>query len=638
MHKRDLAFLLALIVILFGIYWKTFNYDLIWDDESLFKHNLLFIEDHPISTAFKMGYFSDQARHPGTGPLLPARPRLHLHDRKQALGDRAFDAAPDQSAHLFLRPGCPLLFSQAPERISVFPRNRHASLRALSAQHGQHCLGRRAGRPPHVSVGGALLPVPRSLPQAAADVVPRPVLRELSPGRLLQGNVPSFFPLLVVYEAAKRKKITALYHLANLGILGVFFFVKNYILSLKNVKFVLRTAVGEDIRGVIGTLGYYFRTMVYPLRYNLFVPIQEAMKTFYVGLGVIAGLLMLFLLLGSLKDRRYLMPAVLLVVFTGAHVLLIFTNVFPFQIYSRYMMVSGLALIWILALVLSKLREKQRFVAAFALLVLFIPAIVLNGGSYKNKELFWERAAEALPKDAYVLSQSAKTAFEDKDYLNAELLLNRSLSTDMKRETAILVSSTYADLEIARADYVSALRWLASIEEFESQPNVKIAPFVRYQLNEKKAEIETAKGEGAAAEALLEDNLARYSAVKESYTRLYDLYIGREMWDKAAAVEKTMKAIYPVYFHRIDTASAKRGLRGDAAQCEDILLHPIPEFPGRPRPPQGPAEIRTSTASSSRPSSAITRACRPTARRSSPRSLRLTPETSRSSIRSAIST
>ena len=60
MLKRDLAFLLALIVILFGIYWKTFNYDLIWDDASLFKHNLLFIEDHPVSTAFKMGYFSNQ--------------------------------------------------------------------------------------------------------------------------------------------------------------------------------------------------------------------------------------------------------------------------------------------------------------------------------------------------------------------------------------------------------------------------------------------------------------------------------------------------------------------------------------------------------------------------------------------------
>jgi len=52
--------LIALVVILFGIYWKTFDYDLIWDDEMYFKHNILFIENHPIGSAFKFGYFSEQ--------------------------------------------------------------------------------------------------------------------------------------------------------------------------------------------------------------------------------------------------------------------------------------------------------------------------------------------------------------------------------------------------------------------------------------------------------------------------------------------------------------------------------------------------------------------------------------------------
>ena len=81
---------------------------------------------------------------------------------------------------------------------------------------------------------------------------------------------------------------------------------------------------------------------------------------------------------------------------------------------------------------------------------------------------------------------------------------------------------------------------------------------MRYQINEKKAEIEASKGQSRAAEALLKDNMARYSSVKESYNHLYDLYIGREMWDKAAAVEKAMRAIYPVYFHRIDTAATEK--------------------------------------------------------------------------------
>ncbi len=84
--------------------------------------------------------------------------------------------------------------------------------------------------------------------------------------------------------------------------------------------------------------------------------------------------------------------------------------------------------------------------------------------------MFWERAQRSLPRDAYVLFQSAKAAFENKDFLSSELYLNRSLSLDMKREVAILVSSMYADIEIARADYQNALRWLNSIEEFNNQP------------------------------------------------------------------------------------------------------------------------------------------------------------------------
>ena len=184
-----------------------------------------------------------------------------------------------------------------------------------------------------------------------------------------------------MYEAARRKKIAPLYHLANLGSLGLFFFLKNSVLDLKGLKLTPLGDIGQSLSAAIGTLGYYFRTMVFPLRYDAFVPTQDVATGFYVTLGVIAGLLTLFFLLRSLKDKRWLFPTLLFAVFTGAHVLLIFTDAFPYQIYSRYMMVSGLALIWILALALGKMPERSRFVVTFVLLVLFIPAIVLNSGA-----------------------------------------------------------------------------------------------------------------------------------------------------------------------------------------------------------------------------------------------------------------
>src|SRR4030042_3549487 len=60
MHKRDWLYVAILAVILFGVYWKTFNYDFVWDDEIFFKHNLLFIEDQPLTSALKYSYFSEQ--------------------------------------------------------------------------------------------------------------------------------------------------------------------------------------------------------------------------------------------------------------------------------------------------------------------------------------------------------------------------------------------------------------------------------------------------------------------------------------------------------------------------------------------------------------------------------------------------
>jgi hypothetical protein len=557
MLKKDLVFLFALLVILFGIYWKTFDYDLIWDDDSYFKHNILFIENHPISSAFKFAYFSEQLGVQGQDhyyrPLLTAS--FLLEDKLwgiQNVSLRLTNLVIYFLALVFL-----FFFLKRQKEYPYFPEivTLLFALYPLNTDNIVWVVGR----------GDLLMLLWAMVCLLLLDLSftrRRTFYLFLSSASFLLGIFSKetflfIFPVLILYEAMKRKRITPLYHLANLGALGVFFFLKNFVLDIKNMKFVLRAAVGEDIKAALGTLGYYVRTMIFPLRFDMFVPVQEAMKAFYVGFGIAAGLFILLLLYRSIKNRRLLFPTALLIIFLGAHALLVFTDIFPFQIYSRYMLVPGLALIWLLAVALQGIRERPRFVVTFAILVLFIPVIVLNGNSYKNSALFWERAQQSLPRDAYVLLQSAKAAFENKDYLSAELSLNRALSLDMKRETAILVSLLYADLEIVRADYPSALRWLDSIEEFELQPRVRIAPFIRYQLNEKRAKVEVSRGNLPAAEILFEDNLARYSNVKESYTRPYDAYIGRCLWEKAAALEKLMKQVFPNYFRQVDTAEIK---------------------------------------------------------------------------------
>ena len=557
MLKKDFVFLLALVVILFGIYWKTFDYELIWDDDIFFKHNILFIENHPVSSAFKFGYFSEQLGVQGQDhyyrPLLTATFLLEnklwgIHNVSLRLTNLVIYLL----ALVFL-----FYFLKRQKEYAYFPEivTLLFALYPLNTDNIVWVVGR----------GDLLMLLWAALCFLFLDLSlqkRRRLYLIFSSACFLLGILSKetfvfFLPALLVYEAIKRRRITLPYHLANLALTGLFFFVKIFVLDIKNIRFVLRAGIAEDIQAILGGAGYYFRTMIFPLRYDMFVPVQEVMSARYVGFGIAAALVLVFLLLRSTREKRLLVATALLAIFLAAHSLLIFTDIFPYQIYSRYMLVPGLALVWLLAAALKGLRERPRFVLVFALLVLFIPAVVLNANSYKNKTLFWERARQSLPRDAYVLFQSAKAAFESKDYLSTELFLNRSLSLDMKRETAILVSSLYADIEIARADYQSALRWLNSIEEFQSQPNIKIAPFIRFQLNEKKAEVETSRGNVQAAEAALQDNLARFSTVKEAYTRLYDLYVSRGLWDKAASLEKTMKAIFPNYFGRIDTAGSK---------------------------------------------------------------------------------
>jgi len=60
MKKNDVIFIVLLIIIVSSIYWKTFNYELIWDSKIYLKKNLLFSENYPISSALKFGHFREQ--------------------------------------------------------------------------------------------------------------------------------------------------------------------------------------------------------------------------------------------------------------------------------------------------------------------------------------------------------------------------------------------------------------------------------------------------------------------------------------------------------------------------------------------------------------------------------------------------
>ena len=562
MAKKDVVFLIFLVVILFGLYWKTFDYELIWDDEVFFKYNLLFIENHPLSSAFKFGYFSEQLGIQNQDhyyrPLLTASFLLEnrlwgIHATTLRLANLmifilslAFLYAflKTQSDKGFFPEIATLLFALFPLNIDniVWVVGRGDLLLLLWAALTFLCLEVYLKKRNPLFLAGSLF--------------------FYLLGMLSKETFLLFFPLLILYELSRRKKITWIYHLGNLGLTLFVFFIKNAVLGIKSLALSDSAFSPQSIKQMIGTAGYYFRTIIFPFAYDMFLPLDRTTGIFYLGFGLLVLLFILFIFFLAKKDRCLWLPGALFGVFLAGHVPLIFTTIYPYQIYSRYMMIAALGFVWIVARLLARVEEKTRLSIVLLLLLAFIPSLIISASSYKSKTAFWQRALKSSPNDPYVLMQSAKTSYENNDYLSAELALNKSLSLSMKRETAIMVSLLYADIELARADYEKLLRWLNSIEEFERDPQVRVAPFVKYQLNVKKAQVYLSRGDQAAAEKLLTENIAAYSTLKDAYSALYGLYTSTEQWEKAARLEKTMKEIFPNYFARIDTAGLKAEYQG----------------------------------------------------------------------------
>jgi tetratricopeptide (TPR) repeat protein len=220
------------------------------------------------------------------------------------------------------------------------------------------------------------------------------------------------------------------------------------------------------------------------------------------------------------------------------------------------MTIPALGLVWIFTVFLCRQKEKIRYYALLTVLVLFIPSVILNAFSYKNESSFWMRAQKSSPRCGYVGFQIARSLHEQKNFLAAELNLNKILSMTIEKETAIAVSLLYADIEYQKANYENVLKWMKSIEEFENAPNIQLAPFIKYHINYKKALVDLARGDASTAETLFLENIKRYPNIKESYAELYNLYIGSEQWEKAQSLEPQMKGRFPAFFKGVNTARA----------------------------------------------------------------------------------
>jgi len=501
-NKRSLIFIIFLIITVFGVYWKTFNYELIWDSKIYFARNILFAENHPITSAFKFGYFREQLGVEDVDfyyrPILTASYILEnkLWGLKNA-SLRLTNLVIYILSLIFLY----TFFKNQSEK-KPFPEIATLlfALYPLNVDNIVWVLGRN----------DLLLLLWGSLTFLFLELYVkkrRTIYLICSSFFYLLGIFSKeafifFLPILFLYELIKRKKLSFPFHLTNTLISILFFILKNSILGIKNLRFIFSSNLIENIKVAAGSLGYYFRCIIFPVKYDMFLPQQEVTNLFYFLSGILIILLCIFLLYLSKKDIEILIPLSFIAVFIGGHLLLSFTNLYPFKIYSRYMMIPALGFIWIFAKYTSRLNWKVGNSLAFVIFLLFIPSIVINALSYRNELSFFQKARSSSPRNSYIHFQIAKAYLERNDYLAAELSLNESLSHQPERETEMLVSLLHTDIELRRADYENVFRWLENIEKFASSPDLELAPLMKFQINHKKALVYIALGETRSAEKL----------------------------------------------------------------------------------------------------------------------------------------
>ncbi len=556
--KRDSLILIAVLIItLFAVYWRTFHFELIWDSKLYLKQNPLFTENYPLSSAFKQSFLREPL---GTNMLGHYyRPLLVLsfmiENKLWGLKNTSLGLInliiyifsliflyfflKEQSEKKYFAEIATLLFA-------FYPINTENIVWAV----GRSDL--------LVLFWGTLtfLFLEFFIKKGQYYFLILSSFFYLL-GIFSKESLLFFLPVLIIYELIKRKKISIPYHLANVLFSILFFVLKNAILEIKNLRIIFSSHFTENIKAGLGSLGYYFRSMIFPFDYDMFLPQKDVINFKYYIFGILFILLFAYLLYRSKKDQEVIIPLSFILFFILGHIVLVYTILFPFKIYARYMMIPALGFIWIFAKYIGALKERIRLSLIFILLLILIPSTIINSYSFKNELTFFQRANRSSPKDGYILFQVAKALQEKENYLGAELALNKALFSEKQKETAMLIYLLYTEIEFRKSDYKNVLKWLASIESFARPPYVELAPLMRFFIDYKKALVYIYQGKTGLAETILKENIEKYKNKKDLYQELYNLYIGHNLWEKAEDLEKTMKERFPS-FKNLNTSQIKR--------------------------------------------------------------------------------
>jgi tetratricopeptide (TPR) repeat protein len=332
-----------------------------------------------------------------------------------------------------------------------------------------------------------------------------------------------FFPLL---ELSRRKSLSYPMHALYLLATALYWGVKSAVIGRSSVPIHFFSSLWENVHVLVGVLGYYFRSLVFPFRYDMFLPMDKVKTPLYAIAGLLFLFLMALLLHQGCKKPQYLQAWIWIALLLGGHLLMVFTPLYPFSISTRYLLLPAIGCVWLLSHCLHSLPGPRRKLIMAMLLFASAAAIIGNSQKYKSETDFWASALKSCPNDSFFLSKYAGQLRADGDFIRSEILLRRALTFRMKNSTAVAIALQLADIARGQARYVESLDWLEKIRPLALdllQSNHRLSQLLK---------IHQARGDLAEAETVVQAMVLASPTEQNKKIRI-ELYLAFAAWEKA---------------------------------------------------------------------------------------------------------
>ncbi len=537
LRRENSLFLLVLLLIIFFLYFRSFNFDYIWDSKIQVENNKLIRDSKNPFQAFKYGYWQAAGFNKGPNDYYRPLTIASLILNRIILGNKPFSYRLVNLIIFYLSLIVLFFYLKRVDSEKYFAEVM-ILLFAVFPLHIDNIVW-VVGRCDllmllfgFISILFFEIYIQEGKKYAFVLSVFSFLLGIFSKEASL-----FVFPFLILYEVIRRRKITVFYHFSNLVMVILFFYVKFSVNGVGGIKFSLFSPFYKNFLILLGSIGYYFKSMILPFDFVMFVSATSILRINYYIWGFLFITFYLFLLYLFLrKNKDFGVPLLFITVFFPAYLVFVFSNLFPYSLSTRYIILPFLGFLWIIVKSILKLENRLKEIFIVFLIIVYGFSILINSSFYKNEELFWSKLVKKQPEVAFINAEYARSLILKGEYIKAEKYLEKVLKLRMKEYTAVLTGVLFANLYIKKAEYSKALKWLKTIEKLHLDRHSE------RDLLFLKVKIAKYTGDFKKAEEILKNAISRFEDNKIFKEELYKLYLCFDKDEKVKEISKFDKS------------------------------------------------------------------------------------------------